>query len=36
MDSDSGDAHFLAGAMNTQRDLASVGDEDLVEHWVIQ
>jgi len=29
---DGGDSHFLAGAVNAKRDLAAVGDEDLVEH----
>ena len=29
---DGGDAHLLAGAVDPKRDLAPVGDEDLVEH----
>ena len=29
---DGGDAHLLAGAVDAERDLAPVGDEDLVEH----
>jgi hypothetical protein len=32
MDSDSADAHFAAGTMDTQRDFAAIGDEDLPEH----
>ena len=32
MDRDRGDAQFLAGAQDAQRDLAAVGDQDLVEH----
>ena len=27
-----GDAELLAGAQNSERDLAAVGDEDLIEH----
>ena len=32
MDGDRLDAHFAAGALDAQRDLAAVGDEDLLEH----
>ena len=32
MDGDGLDAHLAAGAVDTERDLAAVGDEDLVEH----
>jgi len=32
MDGDGPDAHLAAGADHPQRDLAAVGDEDLVEH----
>ena len=32
MHRDGGDAEFLAGAQDAQRDLAAVGDQDLVEH----
>src|SRR5579871_2083395 len=32
MDGDRGDAEFLACAQHPQRDLAPIGDEDLVEH----
>jgi hypothetical protein len=28
---DGGDAEFLAGALDAQRDFAAVGDEDFVE-----
>src|SRR3546814_4377758 len=28
------DAHFMAGAMDTQRDLAAVGDQDLLDGHV--
>src|SRR3546814_10689055 len=27
------DAHLAAGAMDPERDLAAVGDQDLLEHW---
>src|ERR1700739_1486592 len=30
-----GDAEFLARAQNTQCDLAAVGYEDFVKHWVL-
>src|SRR3954454_19659190 len=33
MDGDSRDAQFLSGAQHAQRDLAAVGDQDLVEHY---
>jgi hypothetical protein len=26
------DAHFAAGALDAQRDLAAIGDQDLLEH----
>ena len=32
MHRDRGDADFLAGALDPERDLAAVGDQDLVEH----
>ena len=32
MHRDGADAHLAAGAMDAQRDLAAVGDQDLVEH----
>ncbi len=32
MDGDGGDAHLLAGAVNAKGDLATVGDEDFLEH----
>ena len=32
VDGDRGDAHLLARAVNAQRDLAAVGDEDFFEH----
>src|SRR5690606_17008684 len=32
MDRDSRDAELLAGALDTERDLAAVGDQNLVEH----
>ena len=32
MHRDRGDAHLAAGAQDAQRDLAAVGDQDLVEH----
>ncbi len=32
MDGDRRDAQFLAGALDPQRDLPAVGDEDFVEH----
>ena len=32
MHGDGGDAELLGGAQDAQRDLAAVGDEDLVEH----
>ena len=32
MDGDRGDAELLGRAQDAQRDLAAVGDEDLVEH----
>ena len=32
MDGDGLDAEFLAGAQDAERDLAPVGDQDLVEH----
>jgi hypothetical protein len=32
MDRHGGDAHFLAGAVNPERDLAPVRDQDLVKH----
>ena len=32
MHRDGGDAHLLAGAMDAQRDLAAIGDEDFLEH----
>ena len=32
MDRDGGDAELLGGAQHAQRDLAAVGDQDLVEH----
>ncbi len=32
MHRDGGDAELLAGAQHAQRDLAAIGDEDLVEH----
>ena len=35
MHGDGGDAHFAAGALDAQRDLAAVGDEDLLEHFRI-
>ena len=28
------DAHLLAGAVDAQRDLAAIGDEDFIEHRV--
>jgi hypothetical protein len=28
-----GNAEFLAGAQHAQRDLAAIGDEDLIEHF---
>ena len=33
MHGDRGDAELLAGALDAQRDLAPVGDQDLVEHF---
>jgi hypothetical protein len=27
------DAHLTTGAQDTQRNLAAVGNDDLVEHW---
>ena len=32
VDRDRGDAHLAAGAQDAQRDLAAIGDQDLVEH----
>src|SRR3954470_22499340 len=32
MDHHGADAHFTAGTLNAQRDLAAVGDQDLFEH----
>ncbi len=32
MDGDRRDAQFLAGAQHAERDLAPVGDQDLLEH----
>lgn len=34
MHRDSFDAHFAAGALNTKRDFATVGNQDFVEHAV--
>ena len=34
MHGDGRDAELLAGALDAQRDLAAVGDQDLVEHRV--
>ena len=36
MHGDGRDAHFLAGAVDAQRDLAAVRDQDLLEHRVIR
>ena len=35
MHGDGGDAQLLAGALDAQRDLAAVGDQDLVEHSLL-
>ena len=35
MDGDSGNAHFFAGAMNTQCNLAAIGDEDFFEQALV-
>ena len=32
MDGDRADPHFMAGAMDAQRDLAAICDQDLFEH----
>src|ERR1700744_3092633 len=32
MDRDGGDSHLLAGAVDAERDLAAIGDEDFLEH----
>ncbi len=32
MDRDRGDAHLLAGAIDAERDLAAIGDQDFFEH----
>jgi hypothetical protein len=32
MNGDRADAHFMAGAVNPQRDFAAVGDEDFFDH----
>jgi hypothetical protein len=34
MDCDRLDAHFMARTVDTQRDLAAIGDQDLVEHVI--
>ena len=36
MHRDGGDAQFLAGAQNSQCDLAAIGYQDLVEHIVLR
>src|ERR1700683_5527942 len=33
IDGDSSDAHFAAGAEDAHRDLTSVGDQNLLEHF---
>jgi hypothetical protein len=32
MNGDGGDAQLAAGALDAQRDLAAIGDQDLLEH----
>ena len=32
MDGDGADAHLAAGAVDAERDLAAVGDQDFFEH----